>query len=204
MGNILGMVYVNLKGREPDGCVEPGAEYEAVRDELIAKLTAEKAPDTGEPLFEEIRRGEEIYDGMYAKHGPDLVCIPKDWRYQVFGYQDFVSNRFIDRYSEMTGHHRPDGILFGKGAGFRQGEWVEEARLLDLAPTILHLLGLPIPSDMDGRVLEELFTDDAWHYPEILSIDPDAEQETATVELSADQQAVVMQRLKDLGYEDGA
>lgn len=203
MGNILGMVYVNLKGREPNGCVEPGAEYEAVRDELITKLMAEKAPATGEPLFEEVRRGEEIYDGTYAKHGPDLICVPKDWRYQVFGYQDFVSNKFIDRYSEMTGHHRPDGILFGMGAAFRKGNWVEEARLLDLAPTILHLIGLPIPSDMDGRVLEELFTDDAWRYPEIQPIDPAAEKETATVELSADQQAVVMQRLKDLGYEDG-
>ena len=203
MGNILGMLYLNVKGREPDGCVEPGAEFEAERDSMIAKLRAEKSPHTGEPLFAEVLKGEEVYQGIYAGKGPDIVCTPTDWRYQVFGYQDFVSNRFIDEYSEMTGHHRPDGIVFGMGAPLRRGEWIEGARLLDLAPTLMHLVGLPTPSDMDGRVLDEIFTDEAWEYPEILPVDEDSEQEAATVELSESEQRLVMQRLKALGYEDG-
>lgn len=203
MGNILGMLYLNVKGREPNGCIEPGTDYDALRDEIIAKLTMEKSPFTGTPLFSAVKKGEEIFEGTYAKYGPDIICIPTDWRYQVFGYQDFVSNHFIERYCEMTGHHRTDGILFALGRPLQRGRWIEEARLLDLAPTLLHLVGLPVPSDMDGRVLEEMFTDDAWHYPEILPIDEAAERETAAIELSADQQRVVMQRLKALGYEDG-
>ncbi|QDU59666.1 Type I phosphodiesterase / nucleotide pyrophosphatase [Planctomycetes bacterium Pan216] len=203
MGNILGMLYLNVKGREPDGAVEPGEEYEKVRTEIIEKLQAEKLPETGEPLFSKVQKGEEIYEGLYAKYGPDIVCTPTDWRYQVFGYQDFVSNKFVETYSEMTGHHRVDGIFFGMGKAFQHGLWLDDAKLLDLAPTLLHLIGLPIPSDMDGRVLEEAFDDDAWDYPEMLAVDETAEEETAAVELSEEDQKLVMQRLKDLGYEDG-
>ncbi|MFO0945860.1 MAG: alkaline phosphatase family protein [Planctomycetota bacterium] len=203
MGNILGMLYINLKGREPIGAVEPGAEYEQVRAKIMKQLLAEKCPHTGKPLFAEVKKGEELYQGTYAKHGPDIVCIPTDWRYQVFGYQDFVSNKFVESYSEMTGHHRPDGIFFAMGKKFVGDLWIEDARLLDLAPTLMHLVGLPIPTDMDGRVLEEIFTDEAWQYPEILPIDESQEKELATVELSESDQRIVMERLKALGYEDG-
>ena len=171
-------------------------------DELMAQLRAEKCPYTGKTLFASVEKGEDVYHGLYAKHGPDVICTPADWRYQVFGYQDFVSNRFVESYSEMTGHHRPDGILFAYGSNFQKGLWVEDARLLDLAPTLMHLVGLPIPTDMDGRVLEEMFTDDSWTYPEILPVDESAEAELAAVELSESEQAVVLERLKALGYED--
>lgn len=203
LGNILGMIYLNVKGREPEGCVEPGADYEQTRAQIMEQLRTEISPQTGEPLFSEVQKGEDVYQGLYAKYGPDIICTPRDWRYQVFGYQDFVSNRFVETYAEMTGHHRPDGILFAIGKPFESGKWIEDARLLDLAPTLMHLVGLPIPSDMDGRVLEEMFTDDAWDYPQVLPIDEDQEVETAAVELSAEDQKIVMQRLKDLGYEDG-
>ena len=57
----------------------------------------------------------------------------------------------------MGGSHRLDGILIARGKPFRKGIEVEGARLIDMAPTILHLMGQPVPDDMDGRVLEELF-----------------------------------------------
>jgi predicted AlkP superfamily phosphohydrolase/phosphomutase len=202
MGNILGMLYLNVKGREPLGCIEPGEEYDQFRDRLIAELLAEKSPIDGKPLFSEVRKGEELYDGPYAKAGPDIVCTPHDWRYQVFGYQDFASNRFVDDFCEMSGHHRTDGIFYGYGSRLRKGEWTNESRLLDLAPTLMHLVGLPIPSDMDGRVLDEIFTDEAWEYPQTLHIEPDQEV-MQTVELSESEQRLVMERLKALGYEDG-
>jgi predicted AlkP superfamily phosphohydrolase/phosphomutase len=202
MGNILGMVYLNVKGREPEGCVAPGAEYDALRDELMTKLKAEKSPITGEPLFAQVQKGEDVYHGVYTSWGPDIVCTPTDWRYQVFGYQDFVSNKFVETFAEMTGHHRPDGIVFGLGKRFAKGRWIENARLLDIAPTILHLAGLSIPSDMDGRVVEELFDDDAWEYPTTQYVE-EATEAVAAVELGEADQRVVMQRLKDLGYEDG-
>ncbi|HVJ81017.1 MAG TPA: alkaline phosphatase family protein [Planctomycetia bacterium] len=202
MGNILGMIFLNVKGREPDGCVEPGAEYEALRDELIAKLKAEKSPHTGEPLFAKVEKGEDVYHGVYRDSGPDIVCTPTDWRYQVFGYQDFVSNKFCERFAEMTGHHRPDGVFFAYGKRIANGKWLEDARLLDLAPTILHLVGLPIPTDMDGVVVEGMFSDEGWEYPRMLPV-AEATAAVAPVELDAAEQRLVMQRLKDLGYEDG-
>ena len=202
MGNILGMIYLNVKGREPIGCVEPGPEYDQLRERLIGQLREQACPHTGKPLFAQVQKGEDLYHGTYAKHAPDIVCTPADWRYQVFGYQDFVSNKFVDSYSEMTGHHRPDGILFGLGPGFRAGQWVEDARLIDLAPTILHLAGLPVPTDMDGRVIQEIFTEDAWRPPEAHLVDESVQEETATVELSEAEQQQVLDRLRALGYED--
>lgn len=202
LGNILGMVYLNVKGREPLGAVEPGEEYEKTRDEIMRDLAAEKCPFTGKTLFGKVERGETIYHGAYARLGPDIVCTPADWRYQAFGYQDFVSNRFVESYSEMTGHHRPDGILFALGSRLKHNAWIEEARLMDLAPTILHLVGLGVPTDMDGRVLEEIFSDDGWSYPDVLPVDESAEALTAAVELSEEDERVVLKRLKALGYED--
>jgi predicted AlkP superfamily phosphohydrolase/phosphomutase len=173
-----------------------------LRDRLIAELHAERSPQTGEPLFGKVEKGEDVFHGRYAKFGPDIVCTPADWRHQVFGYQDFVSNRFVEPYSEMTGHHRPDGILFALGQRLKTGLWLDDAQLLDMAPTILHLVGLPVPTDMDGRVLEEVFTDDAWEYPQMLHVDETEEMETQTVELGEAEQKLVLARLKALGYED--
>lgn len=202
MGNILGMIYLNVKGREPQGCVEPGEEYERLREQLMSELKAERIPNSNQPLFAKVEKGEDVFSGVYQQAGPDIVCTPTDWRYQVFGYQDFVSNKFIESYMEMTGHHRPDGILFGIGEKLAKGKWVEDCRLVDMGPTIMHLVGLPIPTDMDGTPLEQLFDDDAWEYPQMLPVE-EATEAVPAVELSEDEQRLVMQRLKALGYEDG-
>jgi predicted AlkP superfamily phosphohydrolase/phosphomutase len=202
MGNILGMIFLNVRGREPEGCVEPGDEYERLRQEIMAELKAERIPGTNQPLFAKVEKGEDVFSGVYQPSGADIVCTPTDWRYQVFGYQDFVSNKFIESYMEMTGHHRPDGILFGIGPKFAKGRWVDDCRLVDMGPTIMHLVGLPIPTDMDGSPLEQLFSDDEWEYPQLLPVE-EAQEALPAVELSDDEPKLVMQRLKALGYEDG-
>ena len=154
MGNV-GQVNVNLAGREPHGCVAPGEEYERVRDDIIARLWQLRDPETGEQVVEAVYRREELYTGEQADRAADIVFIPRRMEYFGFGEYEFGSHRTIDPVRHgISGTHRLDGIFMAIGRGIRPGARIEDARIIDLAPTIMHLMGEPVPAHMDGRVLE--------------------------------------------------
>jgi len=75
------------------------------------------------------------------------------------GTLDLTSNKFITPVYGNSGDHRMHGIMMGRGPELRRGGEVDGARIIDYAPTILHSFGVEVPSDMDGRVLEEIFTE---------------------------------------------
>ena len=87
---------------------------------------------------------------------PDLTVVLTDWRYRTIGLHDFTTNRVIAPAFGPTGDHRMEGILIAAGPAFQPDAAPPDAELLDIAPTVLHLLGVPVPDDMDGRVLTEL------------------------------------------------
>lgn len=153
-----GQIFLNLRGREPEGVVEP-AEAPAVLAEIEAALRAIPDPEGAGPLIGEIWRKEDLYEGPYLDRAPELTFLPRDMRHKALGTVDFTSHRFVERAYGNSGDHRMDGILFLRGEGVRAGAAVSGAKLIDVAPTILHHLGLGVPSDFDGRVLEEAFTD---------------------------------------------
>lgn len=150
-------VYINLRGRDPRGIVGPGPEYEHLRSEIIAALESLRDPETGERVVEHAWRKEELYQGPHLPWLPDIV-------FEVSPHPYLPTDRLsVEELFEPIppsvggGRHRPEGILLAVGAPFQQGKTVEGARIVDIAPTVLYLLGLPIPEDMDGRVLEEIF-----------------------------------------------
>ncbi len=164
----MGNVYLNVRGREPDGVVEPG-EYEATRAQVIATMQALADPETHRPIFDAVYRREEIYDGPALGLAPDVVGLidgpyhvaAVDWR------SDAQGREIIEKLggellfvSDTSGQHRMDGILAASGAGILPGAPVtQQPNLIDLAPTILQLLSEPIPEDMDGRVLSEMLAE---------------------------------------------
>ncbi len=159
MGN-FGQLYVNLKGREPKGAVSPGIEYENLISDLTQRLNAMMDPESGEPVVEQIIRTDEVYDGPYAGRAPDLMFFTRNMEYKAMGLSDFSSNKVFEPVFGTTGHHRMNGILICNGPGmFKEGAKIEGARIYDLAPTILYLMGQAVPQTMDGKVLVELFTD---------------------------------------------
>ncbi|MBN1483087.1 MAG: alkaline phosphatase family protein [Chloroflexia bacterium] len=148
-------IYINLRGRDPRGIVEPGQEYEALRDKVIQGLLDLRDPDSGERVVEQAWRKEEIY------HGPQLPWLP-DVLFQVSPHPYLPTDRLSvdDLFEEIApsiggGRHQSEGILVLAGAPFQQGLSIQDAQITDVAPTVLYLLGLPVPEDMDGRVLEE-------------------------------------------------
>ncbi|WP_456486925.1 alkaline phosphatase family protein [Candidatus Alkanophaga liquidiphilum] len=138
-----GPIYINLKGREPQGVVE-ASEYERLRDEIIKGL---------QELSVTAYRREELYSGGYLHLAPDIVVQTDDYVHGIssrIGYsKDFIK--------DSGGNHRKDnGTFIAWGPDIKMGFEVR-ARIYDVAPTILHIFGLPLPTDMDGRVLREIF-----------------------------------------------
>ena len=198
-------IYINLKGRQPQGIVEPGAEYEALCKEMIEKLSALKEPDSGEPVVDKVWRREELYSGEFVEKMPDLLVDWHDYKYSFipdFDDGPLVSS-ILDEKSlqwDRNGFHRPNGVFFASGEGIRRGARVEGV-VMDVTATILYEMGLPVPADMDGRVItgayepERLETDP----PQTSDMDTSAAPDNATV-FTKDEEAKVAERLKQLGY----
>jgi predicted AlkP superfamily phosphohydrolase/phosphomutase len=160
-----GNLYVNLAGREPQGTVQPGHEYEQVREQLRTGLLALVHPDTGQCPVKQVHRREDLYRGPFLEQAPDLVVEWADYtcwgrgRYDSRGTAVWEERRTFD-FSDLplTGTHRPDGMLIVRGPGVRAGGQIAGAHLMDLSPTVLSHLGLRPPGGMDGTVLWALLT----------------------------------------------
>jgi predicted AlkP superfamily phosphohydrolase/phosphomutase len=199
LGN-AGQLWINLRGREPEGIVEPGADYAAVRSDLVAKVREMCDPDTGEKMVDQVYVREELYQGPYVEQMPDVVFVPKGFRYLSFGEYEFASHRLVDVSLGITGWHRLQGMVLLHGAPIQAGGQVADARIEDLAPTILYLMGQSVPADMDGQVLSGALKP-AWFDPkrlERIDLDPDMTREHR--DLSDEDEEQVRQRLQGLGY----
>jgi len=211
-----GPIFVNLKGREPSGIVAPGKEYEELLDQLCNDLATVKEPGTNSPLFPEVYRSHDIYLGPYADRGPDLVYYPKNWLYAAAGRRTFEEKRWLipmegrttkdpsilQMRAGYTGTHCKEGIFFLVGPGIRQGKTISDSSIMDLAPTVLALLGVPLPKDMDGRVLDGAMTDELMAQLKITFASSDGVRPDLVPvgEMSAEDEAILVQRLTNLGY----
>lgn len=153
-----GQIFINLRGREANGAVEPGSQYESAVQQVIDKLRALVDPETRQPLIGPIWRREDLYTGPHSDQSPDIQFLPADMSNKPLGTLDLTSNKFITPVYGNSGDHRMHGVMMARGPEIRRGVQVEAARIIDYAPTILHSFGVEVPSDMDGRVLEEIFT----------------------------------------------
>ena len=202
LGNV-GQINLNVRGREPQGIVDPGAEYEKLREEMIDSLQQLQDPQTGEHVVEAVYRREDVYWGDRLRQAPDILFVPTRMEYFGFGEYEFGSNRVIEQMKRgISGTHRMNGILLLHGAPIQQGMELQGACLYDLAPTILHLMGEPIPSDMDGRVLVEGLAGPRADPKRVQYRDADVDHagRPTTPELSADEESILAERLRNLGY----
>jgi predicted AlkP superfamily phosphohydrolase/phosphomutase len=194
-------VFVNLKGREPHGIVEPGAPYEALRERLMAGLMALRDPERGEPVLQAVYRREELYEGPFLDLLPDVVFDLGDGPY--LASDALAAPRVLEPLPSGTlqGRHRPMGVFLAAGPGIRQEGQIEGARIVDVAPTVLYALGLPIPEDMDGRPLLEIFDQD-YREGHPVRYAPSEASEGIAAETQYDQEeaAEMERRLRGLGY----
>ncbi len=200
-GRHYGSLFLNVKGREPEGSVEP-ADYERTRDEIAQMLLAWRDPELGRPLVSRAIRREEVYHGARFDEAPDLILLPEDDADIFYGLSDFGSSRIWDETYRYSGMHRDNGMFVAAGPLVRGGAPAPDASIVDLAPTILYLLDREIPADMDGRVLDEVLA------PGLLAERPvrrgeasgDGNARSPSRDYSPEEEAEVLQRLRDLGY----
>ncbi len=152
-GGYYARIFLNVKGREPEGTVAP-EDYEAVRDDLAARLAA-IPDDQGNPLDTHVYRPEELYAEVNGV-APDLIAIFGDllWRsVATVGGEEGVHTLENDTGPDDA-NHAQDGMVIAAGAGVGARGRLD-AHLLDVAPTVLDLLGIAAPEGMRGRSLAE-------------------------------------------------
>jgi predicted AlkP superfamily phosphohydrolase/phosphomutase len=157
----FGGIYLNVKGRDLRGCINNGSEYDALKRDIIRELE-DLRKDVGQDVEVSIFDPNEIYKGDKVKLAPDIIFTIDNWRCIIneenFDDVFFKNEPYSNRH---TGSHRMNGIFAAYGPDIRKGVGIINAKIYDIAPTILHMFGIPIPRDMDGRVLKEIFKDDS-------------------------------------------
>lgn len=193
-------VVINLVGRQAEGIVEPEA-YEGLRNQLLEHLRAARDPDTGESLVREAWRREELYDGEHIDRAPDIVFLLRAGYEGGAGLEGVVAPVPIADLRELSGAHRMNGILIAAGPGVRVGTRIAGAHLMDLAPTLLHGMGLPVPRSMDGQVLHELFEPEFNAGRTVERIDwQGATAASGLAPYSEEDERIVREQLRRLGY----
>jgi predicted AlkP superfamily phosphohydrolase/phosphomutase len=208
-------IWLNVHGREPLGTLAPG-DYERQRDQIAARLLNWRHPTTGEPVIARAWRREELYHGPAVDSAPDIVLEPAldtsaslDTRR---GYSHTLlpsggqpgeplrrltaEERLGAKGGSMNGSHRPEGVFILAGAGARPGVRLADAQIVDVAPTLLHLLDVPLPAHLDGRVLTEALRSDG----KGASTQTAAQSMLSPKPYSAKQAEMVDRRLRGLGY----
>jgi predicted AlkP superfamily phosphohydrolase/phosphomutase len=151
----LGGLYLNLKGREANGIVAPGEESRALKEDLRVKLTGLRDDSAGEVAITEAYDRDKVYAGPYAGNAPDLIIgynqgFRASWD-SVTGKVD--STIFEDNIKAWSGDHCIDPRHV-PGVFFCNRKLATKApSIMDVAPTVLTLFGLPVPAYMDGRPL---------------------------------------------------
>lgn len=197
----FGQVYINVAGTHPQGIVQPGHEYEELKEKISREALTLRDPSSGEPLVERVYRREEIYNGPYVARTPDLILQTRGWEYMAFGHADFGSNKLVEPITGLSGHHRPDGVVILAGAGVKADTMLENASILDLTPTMLHVMGVPVPGDLDGRVLSEAFEDSSpGARPVVYSQANLYKDKDEGVVLSREEMEEVQDKLRGWGY----
>lgn len=146
----FGGIRINLVGREPNGKVHPGAEYDDLLQSLTQDLLGFTNADTGKPVITQVLRTDEIYQGPHRDELPDLM---PEWSraapiHNVYSPKTGTIPGAGD--SPRTGDHKPEGLFFAVGPSIQPGPIGKPVSVMDLAPTLASILGVEL-SGIEGQ-----------------------------------------------------
>lgn len=150
-------ISVNLEGRDVRGIVKPGEQYDNLLDRITEGLRALRDPENGRRIVQDVLRGKEVHKGIFEQEAPDLYVVTNEGYRLTGGFSLFGEVRYLNK---IKGDHDPDGILILKGPGIKEGCVLDDARVEDIMPTSLYAMGLPISTNLDGRILLDAFRDE--------------------------------------------
>lgn len=193
-------------GRSGEGFIyflnEANQDNKAIEDDIISGLKNLCDPATGEKVVKNVFRKEEIYTGSFMDRMPDLVVEPVSG-YSFTGWYQMDEGLFheVELVTDFhIGKHHENGIIVANGKSVNPSETVK-LRLIDIVPTLLYYLQLPVQEDLDGTVVSELFNDEFKQKNGMpISKKYKSAEDGKESEYSKTEESEIEQRLKDLGY----
>jgi predicted AlkP superfamily phosphohydrolase/phosphomutase len=195
----FGQIYLNLASRWEHGSVDQD-EYDEMLQMIEQAAHSLEDASLERSVIERVYRRNDLFSGPFADNMPDVILRSTNLEYICFGHSDFGSNKVLTPIVGMTGHHRMNGILVVSGKGVQSCKTLADARIVDIAPTVLYALGLAVPQDMDGRVLTEIFTDDFVANNPVRFDKSSSLRFTDKFESTEEDEQLVKRRLEGLGY----
>jgi predicted AlkP superfamily phosphohydrolase/phosphomutase len=152
----LGQIYFNLRGRESQGIVSPGAESKTLADELAAKLVTMTDPEDGSRIIRAVYKRDDIYSGEYLANAAELQVGMEDgyrvsWQTTLGGSPQGIVYANMKKWSGDHG-----GYDYATTAGVlitNKRILTDQPTIMDIAPTVLKFFGLPVPGSIDGKSL---------------------------------------------------
>jgi len=166
-GNAVSGIRINLAGREPNGFIQPGREFDNLIQQLSADLLSIIDCETGKPLIKGVKNTSQLYEGEQTDHLPDLLIEWNDDK--LLGNINLAEGKgsrlriFSERFGVLeginayvrTGDHRPEGLFIVHGPGIKAIRVERTISIMDFAPTFAKLLGANMPQ-VDGRPIIEI------------------------------------------------
>lgn len=198
----MGKIFINLKGREPNGIVEPNSrEYKELIEYIKEKLQELKEPETGERIVDEVYFKDELYYGPYTNSAPDIIFKMKGYNYvqseQLIGPTKdglFTFSPYGD-----SGQHRLEGIFIAYGSKIKRVK-LDSISIMDIVPTVLYLLGCRIPRGLDGKIIKSIFEERFLEENSIREYDFEQKKEDESKPYTKEEEKELERRLKSLGY----
>jgi predicted AlkP superfamily phosphohydrolase/phosphomutase len=188
-------IRINLMGREPEGIVKP-EEYHELRNQIIEELNLLVDEESGRRIFERVYPREDVYWGPYAKNAPDIVFLP----HGEYTLNDRVKDKILKKSKAGKSSHRLEGILILQGPWIKKGERITGVHIMDVPPTILYLLGLPVFKGFDGKVLTEALKPEVLKAYPIRTEDIPLEIEASEHIMNEAEEKEMKKKLQGLGY----
>lgn len=195
----FGQIYLNMEGEMREGCVS-----EEERDELLRSLLDElinlKEPKFGGRVKVEAYLAGDVYRGPHLNEAPEIVFILDGGRCEVDA--KVGEDRLFVEGAPLTGWkgtHTKEGVFIARGPRIKPGFRIEKATIMDVAPTLLHVYGIPLWDDMDGRVLDEIFIKNA-SFPEREALEVPIGGKEPSPGLDDEEKALIEAKLRKLGY----
>jgi len=194
------IIMLNLRGREPKGIVEPGEQEESLKREVIDRLLQITDPDSGRRVISDAWTAQEIFSGDQIGCAPDIQYKTDGHAYHTLGQID--KGPLLEKPETLTpALHREDGVLVihGPSSAVKTGVCIDDASIMDIAPTILRHFDIPTPDDMDGTPIKEAFTD-SYNAARVDRTETAKGYGRFTEEYSNEDSEIIHRQLKGLGY----
>ena len=206
-------IFINTAGREAKGIIEPGEQYENIRDQIIENLKKLRCRDTGQRIVGGIFKREEIYHGPELFRAPDIIFQWNQFLHVHRPSGNSFKKDFLETLDDKSlleseakvrpsGIHRDHGIFIILGDHLKKNTCIDGIKICDITPTTLYLMGTQIPDDMDGRLIQDAIEGDYLKQNPFQTVPASGWEELNQWHFGLSEAKAIEQRLRGLGYID--